>query len=186
MKKYIFQSFAVLSVFGLVGCQNKSEPNYQFFPNMYHSAGYETYAESDAFNSKNALKDQTAQLPVEGSIKRGYVPYEIPNTAEGLELSRSLTSPVDTLSVKELEKSKELYTIYCSVCHGEQGNGQGSLVKSEKFLGVPSYKDRPVTKGSAFHVMTYGLNSMGSHASQLSQHERWLVADYVMQLKSKL
>jgi len=27
---------------------------------------------------------------------------------------------------------------------------------------------------------------MGSHANQLSQTERWLVAAYVMQLKSKL
>jgi len=35
-------------------------------------------------------------------------------------------------------------------------------------------------------VVTYGLNSMGSHANQLSQTERWLVAAYVMQLKSKL
>jgi mono/diheme cytochrome c family protein len=30
------------------------------------------------------------------------------------------------------------------------------------------------------------LNSMGSHANQLSQEERWQVAAYVMQLKSKL
>jgi hypothetical protein len=186
MKKYIIQSFVAFLVLGLLGCQDKAEPNYQFFPNMYQSAGYETYAESDAFKSKNFIKGQTAQLPVEGTIKQGYVPYEIPNTPEGLELSRTLTSPIDTLSVKDKEKSKELYTIYCAICHGDAGDGKGNLPKREKFLGVPSYKDRPVTKGSAFHVVTYGLNSMGSHASQLSQHERWLVADYVVELKSKL
>lgn len=184
MKKYIIQTFAVMSVFSLIGCQNKLEPNYQFFPNMYESAGYETYAESDAFSTKNAIKGQTAQLPVEGTIKQGYVPYEIPNTPEGLELSRTNPSPLDSISVADKAKGKELYSIYCSVCHGDAGDGQGILAKREKFLGVPAYKDRPVTVGSAFHVITYGLNSMGSHASQLSQNERWLVADYVMELKS--
>ena len=58
--------------------------------------------------------------------------------------------------------------------------------KREKFLGVPSYKDRVITTGSVFHVETYGLNAMGSHANQLSKEERWQVADYVMKLKSEL
>ena len=61
-----------------------------------------------------------------------------------------------------------------------------SLVSTPKFLGVPSYADRVINEASIFHVVTYGLNSMGSHANQLSQTERWLVAAYVMQLKSKL
>jgi len=51
---------------------------------------------------------------------------------------------------------------------------------------VPNYKDRMITTGSVFHVVTYGLNSMGSHANQLSAKERWLVAAYVLKLKSKL
>jgi hypothetical protein len=60
------------------------------------------------------------------------------------------------------------------------------LVTQGKFLGVPNYKDRPITEGSIFHVQTYGLNAMGSYANQLSIHERWLVTAYVLELKSKL
>jgi hypothetical protein len=56
----------------------------------------------------------------------------------------------------------------------------------EKILGVPSYKDRVITEGSIFHIVTYGINSMGSHANQVDAHERWLIADYVLKLKSKL
>ena len=63
---------------------------------------------------------------------------------------------------------------------------QPILVQNEKFLGVPNYKDREITEGSVFHVITYGLNSMGSHANQLSQDERWQVTDYVLKLKSGL
>jgi hypothetical protein len=32
-------------------------------------------------------------------------------------------------------------------------------VMREKFLGVPSYKDRVITEGSIFHIVTYGINN---------------------------
>ena len=187
MKNIYKISFLALIITSLSSCQKDSAPNYQFFPNMYQSVGYETYAESDAFNGPNQIEGQTAQLPVEGSIKRGYVPYDIPNSTEGYNLAKdSLHTPYVKLSDKELAKGKELYGIYCAICHGNSGNGKGKLVEREKFLGVPSYADREITDGSIFHVVTYGLNSMGSHASQISAKERWLIADYVLKLKSEL
>jgi cytochrome c553 len=179
--KSLYKIVVLVSLSLLVfSCQDKAKPNYQFFPNMYEAVGYETYAESDAF--KNGKE---AQLIPEGAIKRGFVPYEIPNTPEGYALSKTMGSSLDSLA-SDPEKGKELFTIYCAICHGDSGNGKGKLVEREKFLGVPSYKDREVSAGSIFHVVTYGLNSMGSHANQLSQEERWQVADYVLKLKSEL
>lgn len=177
-------------VFGIVvsfsSCKDNLKPNYQYMPNMYESVAYETYSESDAFNSPTGLKGKEGQLPAEGSIKRGFVPYEIPNTTEGYDFSKTITtSPLDGKEV-DIKKAEELYGIYCAICHGETGNGMGKLVKQEKLLGVPSYKDRQVTVGSIFHVQTYGLNSMGSYSNQLSQQERWMIAAYVLELKSKL
>ncbi len=182
--------YKIVTIVGLsiltFSCRDKSKPNYQFFPNMYESVAYETYVESDAFNSVNGLQGKSGQLPAEGSIKRGFVPYGIPNTNEGYALAKAtLTSPLDSLSSNP-EKGKELFNIYCAICHGESGNGKGKLVEREKILGIPSYKDREINPGSIFHVVTYGLNSMGSHANQLSQEERWIVADYVMKLRSEL
>jgi len=183
--------FKITFLFGLIGsfasCSDTKSPNYQFFPNMYESVGYESYAESEAFNGKNQLNGQTAQMPVDGSVKRGFEIYDYENTTAGYELAKAtMLSPLDSISEKEATKGKELYGIYCAICHGDAGNGLGKLVEREKFLGVPSYADRVITEGSVYHVITFGLNSMGSHANQLSQHERWLVTDYVLQLKSKL
>ena len=162
-------------------CFDKAKPNYQFFPNMYEAVSYETYSEHNVF--KGGVE---AQIPAKGSIKRGFVPYEIPNTPEGYALAKAtLKSPLDSLSINQ-DKAKELYTVYCANCHGDARDGKGNLVVKEKFLGVPSYKDREITDGSVFHVITYGLNSMGSHANQLSQEERWVVADYVLKLKAGL
>lgn len=173
-------------VISIASCKSDDKPNYQYMPNMYEAVSYETYSESSAFNSPYGLKGQEGQLPPNGAIKRGFVPYDIPDTTEGYIASKSITSsPLDSTAV-DMKKAEELFIIYCAICHGTDGNGKGKLVTQEKFLGVPSYKDREVSKGSIFHIVTYGLNSMGSHANQLSQDERWLVAEYVLQLKSKL
>ncbi len=59
-------------------------------------------------------------------------------------------------------------------------------LKERNFLEYLTIKTEYITEGSIFHVETYGLNAMGSHANQLSAHERWLVADYVLKLKSQL
>ncbi|ABQ04670.1 MULTISPECIES: c-type cytochrome [Flavobacterium] len=162
-------------------CHNNSAPNYQYFPNMYESVAYEPYTEAKIFKG-----GKEGQLPVEGTINRGFEPYEYENSTAGYELAKAnLKSPL-TEEEKNSGKGKELFEIYCISCHGAAGNGKGKLVEREKFLGVPSYKDREITEGSIFHVETYGLNAMGSHANQLSAHERWLVADYVLKLKSQL
>ncbi|AOC94110.1 Cytochrome c [Flavobacterium anhuiense] len=162
-------------------CHNNSAPNYQYFPNMYESVAYEPYSEAKVFKG-----GKEGQLPVAGTINRGFEPYEYENSTAGYELAKAnLKSPL-TEEEKNSEKGKELFEIYCISCHGATGNGKGKLVEREKFLGVPSYKDREITEGSIFHVETYGLNAMGSHANQLSAHERWLVADYVLKLKSQL
>ena len=186
MKSLLKIAFVLGIVVSFSSCKDNLKPNYQYMPNMYESVAYETYSESYAFNSPTGLKGKEGQLPPTGSIKRGFVPYEIPNTTEGYNFSKTIVkSKLDSTAV-DMKKAEELFVIYCAICHGEAGNGMGKLVKQQKFLGVPNYKDRQITIGSIYHVQTYGLNSMGSYANQLSQTERWMVAAYVLQLKSKL
>ncbi|WP_395044243.1 c-type cytochrome [Flavobacterium sp.] len=179
----------IAALFALVisfsSCKDDLKPNYQYMPNMYESVAYETYSESNAFKSPTGLNGKEGQLPANGSIKRGFVPYDLPNTTEAYNSSKLITnSPLDSSTV-DMKKAEELFTIYCAICHGTAGDGKGKLVKQEKFLGVPSYKDRQITKGSIYHVITYGLNSMGSHANQLSSKERWMVAEHVLKLKNQ-
>lgn len=181
MKKTItFGIFLVVSLL-LTSCFDASKPNYQYFPNMYEPVGYETYAESDAF--ANGIE---AQLPVEGTVPRGWTPYEYPDSNEGYEAAKaSLTSPLENTE-EHLAEGKELYGIYCAVCHGKKGDGQGILMQREKFLGVPSYADRDITEGSIYHVLMYGINSMGSHAGQVNEKERWQIAQHVLELRASL
>ncbi|ALJ05977.1 cytochrome C [Pseudalgibacter alginicilyticus] len=180
--KSLIKILVIAIVLVAVSCNKSSAPNYQFMPDMYESAGYETYGEA-AF--PNGLQ---AQLPAEGSVARGHVPFDIDNTIEGFNLAKtSLKNPLDSTQI-DLVKGKELYNIYCGICHGPKGDGQGNLVKREKILGIPSYDDvgRAITEGSTYHTIYYGKNAMGSYANQLNEQERWQVVSYVLKLKSDL
>jgi len=181
MMKILVKAIAVVGILAMVSCKQDGAPNYQFFPNMYQSVGYETYSESKAFN--NGIE---AQIPVKGTIMRDKMPFEVADDAEGRLFAKdSLVSPLKSTEANTAT-GKELFGIYCAVCHGKKGKGDGGLVKSEKFLGVPNYKDRDITTGSIYHTIYYGLNSMGSHAGQLNENERWQVAMYVSKLKADL
>ena len=104
----------------------------------------------------------------------------------GYQLAKdSLRSPLEA-NEKNLENGKAMYAIYCATCHGDKGDGMGTLVKNEKFLGVPNYKDRDINQGTIYHVLMYGRNLMGSHSSQLTETERWQVVHYVESLRAEL
>ncbi len=168
----------------LGSCNNdKNSRNYVLFPNMYEDVGYDTYSPVEFMNASAAL------TPPSNTIARGHMPYDYPNTLDGKDAARVQLVPFSDLNSEDnLKVGKELYTIYCAVCHGTKGNGQGNLVMREKILGVPSYADaaRNITIGTAYHTIFYGLNSMGSYKNQLNYKERWLVSNYVMKLKKDL
>lgn len=183
MRNIVKIAVVMIALFSLVSCSNEKKPNYQFMPNMYEPVSYQTYGDYEVFPNQ-----QEAMLPVEGTIPRGWMPYGYPNTTDGLNLAKAeLKNPL-MVTEKNLSEGKELYNIYCAICHGEKGDGQGVLVKREKFLGIPSYADagRNITEGGIYHVQMFGLNSMGSYASQTNELERWQIAQHVMNLKAAL
>jgi len=183
MRRILNIGLVLLVSITMVACFDNGKPNYQYMPNMYEPVGYETYGEYEIFPGQ-----QEAMLPAEGSIPRGWQPYEYENTTEGLNLAKAeLKNPIP-VTEESLAEGKALYDIYCALCHGDKGDGQGNLVKREKILGIPSYADagRVITEGGIYHVQMFGLNTMGSYASQTNELERWQIAQHVMNLKATL
>lgn len=177
--------FALVAIALITSCNSKRKPNYQYFPNMYESVAYEAYSSHDVFSENN---NSEALTPPDGTVKRGWLPYDYQNSPEGYANAKAnLVSPLPYTKENEA-KGMELYTIYCAICHGDKGDGKGTLVQREKILGVPAYNDpgRNITQGSIYHVMYYGINSMGSYAAQTSIEERWQIVQYVEGLKNKL
>lgn len=183
MKTFINIVIATVASISMVSCFNNKKPNYQYFPNMYEPVGYETNGEYEIFPNQ-----QAAMTPPEHTVPRGFTPYEYENSTAGLELAKAeLKSPYE-VTEENLVVGNQLFTVYCAVCHGDKGDGKGILATREKFLGIPSFGDpgRNIVLGGIYHVETYGLNAMGSYASQTNEKERWQIAMHVMDLKASL
>ncbi|XOD69002.1 MAG: c-type cytochrome [Flavobacteriales bacterium AspAUS03] len=195
--RYIDQlSILILGCLVISCLKDKSEPKIVYMPDMYYSEAYEPYADpvqpyTEQSNQVPFFKNGGTSLhPVAGTVPReenGLLPYTLPNSNEGYDVSKKIiVSPLgQRQATANLERGKAMYMINCAVCHGENGDGQGILMKNEKILGVPNYKDRDITIGSIYHVIMYGRNNMGDYASQLRPADRWKVAEYVMQLKNQ-
>ncbi len=185
MKNILQIAFIGLFLITLISCQydksTKRSIQYMSDTDMYTAVPYDAYSSNPYFS--NGI---SSQLPVEGTIARGMTVYEYPNSEVGYQAAKdSLRSPF-VVNEKNLTKGKKNYDIYCAICHSATGDGQGTLVTREKFLGVPNYKDRDITTGSIYHVIMFGRNMMGSHASQLNEKERWQVVQYVEKLRADL
>lgn len=84
-----------------------------------------------------------------------------------------------------LARGKERYEIFCSVCHGLTGYGDGMIVR-RGFRRAASYHDdrlRQAPVGHFFDVMTNGWGAMPSYAAQIPAQDRWAIIAYIRALQ---
>ncbi len=125
------------------------------------------------------------RTPVAGTVSRGNlredtVYYE--GKDENGELVRSL--PVE-VNYKLLLRGQERFDIYCAVCHGPAGEGNG-IVTQRGMLPPPTYHDdrmREKSDGHIFDVITNGTGNMKSYKHQVSVADRWAIVAYVRALQ---
>jgi mono/diheme cytochrome c family protein len=119
--------------------------------------------------------------PVEGTIARGFIPYEFKGMPDSL-----LKPVVNPLApIKEvIDRGKKRYDIYCSPCHGYYGKGDSRMrgqfpvpptLHSEK---VRNWKDYNI-----YHVITNGQNNMPSYERQIPRDDRWAIIHYLRVLQ---
>ena len=186
MNKYLI--IIVLS-FTIISCDNNGR-GYEYMPDMYRSPSFETYGQNSVFtDSLNARK------PVKGTISRGNLSsFNYDESLEGYLLAGSdAKNPFESNS-DNINEGKKLYAMFCNHCHGELGDGKGTITHPV-YSAIPSYSDNKTARrtglpmsqlnaGHIFHAITYGLNAMGPHASQLSEEERWKIVLYVQELQN--
>lgn len=167
-------SFAITSL--TVGCGASAQQRArEYMPDMARDPAYKAFAPNPVTHD-----GLTLQSPVAGTIARGYQPMHYgPGESEAARAGRELQNPYHA-SPQILKEGKALYETYCSVCHGEDGKGDGPV--AEKIPHPPSYtSDRLLQfpSGRIFHVITMGAGKMPPYTSQLSLDERWKVVTYL-------
>ncbi len=170
-----------LSLF-LLACQGgENQTNIELIQDMME--GPQIRAQEGTPDGKMLMR-----VPPKGAIPRGFKPY--PYGKFDIESADKLKSPKASLTTDELiyfeSVGREKYEIYCGICHGKTGSGDGPIAgKMPK--RPPSLKEATFvgyTDGRLYNVITNGWGLMGSYSSQItSDKDRWAVVEYVRHLQ---
>jgi mono/diheme cytochrome c family protein len=84
-----------------------------------------------------------------------------------------------------LERGRNRYEIYCALCHGETGRGDGpvapSLANAVRNLTDSTQARR--SDGWIYSVVRNGFGLMPEYGSKLTAEDRWSIVHYVRQLQ---
>jgi mono/diheme cytochrome c family protein len=173
---------------------------------MQDQPRYKAQKGSDFFSDGKAMRE----LP-EGTVPRGFLredkafyqgkieagqnattpnPAATPMTdASGNTLVTDFSGLVDEFPVPVTEelinRGEQRYNIFCIVCHGPVGNGDGMIVR-RGFSKPPTYNDdrlRNAPVGHFYNVITNGQGKMNSYASQIPPADRWAIVAYIRALQ---
>ena len=129
---------------------------------------------SDFFTDDRSARPILDNTVVRGSVEEDdlFVPKD--SNAFPLPLTQEL-----------VERGKDRYTIFCTPCHGLQGDGMG-MVTLRGMKHPPSYHQerlRNVPNGYLFDVITNGFGAMNGYSAQLVPRDRWAIVAYVRALQ---
>jgi len=138
-------------------------------------------------------KSKTGTTP--GGVAAGANPETAPVTttpaASATAAEAAAAYPDDTdrfpfpITEQVLNRGQERFNIYCSVCHGLTGEGDGIVIR-RGFRRPPSYYDprlRTAPVGHLFDAISNGWGAMPSYASQVPVQDRWAIIAYIRALQ---
>lgn len=89
------------------------------------------------------------------------------------------------LTPELLKRGQDRYRIFCTPCHGLQGDGNG-MIAMRGMKHPPSYHDarlRQVPNGYIYDVITNGFGAMLGYSAQIPPKDRWAIIAYVRALQ---
>jgi mono/diheme cytochrome c family protein len=119
--------------------------------------------------------------PVEGTVARGFIPYEFKGMPDSL--LKPFVNPLEPTK-EVIERGRNRFGIYCSPCHGYYGRGDSRL--RGQFPNPPSLLSEKVRNWkdyNIYHVITNGQNNMPSYERQVPRDDRWAIIHYIRVLQ---
>jgi mono/diheme cytochrome c family protein len=205
---------ATISFLGFQGKQSKDTPVY-VFDDMDYQNKYKAQGENQFF-----ADGRDARPPVAGTVARGtgLQPAKVfaadfkraeslnPSFVSGKDAKGAFLAgfPEKSLSFANgklndykvsqytLDVGRGKFQIYCAVCHGQAGDGNGimkvrSALEGDAAIVTIASLQTPIIRaypnGQIYDVIANGKNTMMGYADKLSPEERWAVVAYVRALQ---
>ena len=164
---------------------------------MAFQSKYKTQAVNPMFADGNTMRP-----PVVNAVARGetYLDAHLYDGVIDGQWANVLPSQVK-MDFATLRRGQERFNIYCSVCHGISGGGNG--IVNQRAMELVANTNGPVNgtvwvqaknlvhdelvtvqpMGQLFNTITYGIRNMAGYGSQIPTEDRWAIAAYVKALQ---
>lgn len=199
--KYFFLILGLLiitvtGIFGLRGGKS-AQPPIWLFPDMDNQDKLKAQSEEIFFHDGVGSRQPVAHtapmgFSTEPSVQdieftkgTGYINTGAINDYFGNGLPKELG-----LTEKDMPafmaRGEERFNIYCAICHGESGDGQGVVAQ----YGVPgvanihSFPREEYPDGRLYHVITHGKGNMSGYGYNIPLRDRWAIVAYIRALQT--
>jgi mono/diheme cytochrome c family protein len=200
---YALIAILVVGIFGLRG-QKFAKPPVRIFPDMDEQDKLKAQRPDPFFSDGHGGRLPVAQTQPRGfneggSTSIGNIPeYEFGGQSgyyftghvgdyfgSGMPEELKLTAENSTALIM---RGQERFGIYCAVCHGKSGDGQG--ITSQ--YGVPAianfhdarFKAPTYPDGRIFETITNGKGMMGAYGYNIPVRDRWAIVAYIRTLQA--
>jgi len=207
MLKYFFLIFAfviilVVSVLGFRGEKTEQTPM-EIFPDMDRQPKVKAQVPSDFFPDGRGAREPVAGTvplgynmplykPVDGEVASAPGPYNAmifggaPDYFDTGKIDGAWGTGMPIPATSELlARGKERYGIFCAVCHGATGAGNGMAQKFGVATVVSLHQDRlrTMADGEIYNTITNGKNTMFGYGDKIPVHDRWAIVAYLRALQ---
>jgi mono/diheme cytochrome c family protein len=166
------------------------------FWDMDFQPKFKAQSENTLFADRRAARPEIA-----GTVALGEANLDV-NLHDGVAGGSWATAVPASLAVDEkfLERGQQRFNIYCAVCHGYSGFGdgvvnrraldlmansngpvQGTAWVAAKSLHDPTVREQPI--GQIYNTIKNGVRNMAGYAAQIPVEDRWAIAAYVQALQ---
>ena len=171
------------AILPLVSCTKgmHKEPNVELIQDMMQQMPLKAQDAELTDANKGSVR-----LPPQGTVPKGYVPY--PYHLDLAAAEKGLKNPIaGDFSPAVLQQGQKKYEVYCAVCHGVHGGGDGP-VSVKMAVKPPALATDPTMQAyndaRIFHTISDGKGVMSAYAFQLAnERDRWAVVNYVRNLQ---
>ena len=140
---------------------------------------------------------RSARPLVPGTVPRGQARLDSPLYTGRDEKGKPVEEFPFAMTKDVLARGRERFNIFCSVCHGLDGHGDGRIVQ-RGFTRPPDFATdlsryyrlrgekvslRDAPAGHFFDVITNGFGAMPDYAEQVPVRDRWAIIGYIRALQ---
>jgi len=161
---------AAVAVAALAGCDLRD---------MWKQPKYKPLQSSDFFSDGRASRPLEPDTVARGQLNSDTLLF---TGMEGGQPSREFPFPVTR---QVLDRGQLEFNVFCSVCHGRTGDGNGMIVQ-RGFKPPPTFHSdrlRQAPPGHFFDVISNGFGAMYSYRSRIGPDDRWAIIAYIRALQ---